>query len=90
MQPCFYFKVYLCEERQFIAFIFKKIPGHFFLWCLKGSAVGTEDKGKGLVATQEARVREEGLVQKQRRVLFESQELLACHLDMNQKGNVWA
>lgn len=55
----FYFRVNLCEERQFIAFIFK-IPGPSFSGALKGSAVGSEDKGKGLVATQGGTVREEG------------------------------
>ena len=59
MEHFFYFKVNLCEEKQFIAFIFKKFRP-LFLWCLKGSAVGSEDKGKGLVATQGGTGREEG------------------------------
>lgn len=54
LEPSFYLKVYLYEERPFFAPVVKKIPGHFFLWCLKGSAVDREDKGKGLVASQKA------------------------------------
>lgn len=48
--------------------------------------VGRKDKGKCLVATQEVTVREEGACAEAELGLFESQELLACHLDMNQKA----
>lgn len=47
-------------------------------------------KGRVWLQPKEAQGEKRGLVQKPRRVLFESQELLVCHLDMNQKGNVWA
>lgn len=64
LEPSFYFKVYLYEEKPFFTFIFKKIPGHFFLWHLKGSAVDSEDKGEGLVASQKAQGEKKWVVRK--------------------------
>lgn len=89
LEPSFYFKVYLCEERQFIA-LFLKNSWPLLSLVLEGICSWQWGQREGFGYNPRSTVREEGAFAEANWVLFESQELLACHLGMNQKCNVWA